>query len=269
MQLIFCCVGRSFLLLPRVFACSSLFQSPQSLCRRSVQATDKLPPVTQLISQRAATEGAWNSGTFSTNRSHKTTRVLSFKTTLSYQAFHLLRSWVPIKTWIQLGWASLMEICNDSDQPVCVCRWLTVSFLLSSLKDKHITMQILLKCKYHIYMLDPQLHICINMAGNEGGKAPCADVLTIKLALMISLPSGHRPDRKGVKPPPNPQIEQHVFSSRHLNWPTKSCNIHVTVQTLKSTFNHFRKLFKEWGLHNRADIVRQGFRTKWAWRERS
>lgn len=43
-------------------------------------------------------------------------------------------------------------------------------FGLSSLKVKHKPMQILSKCKYDIYMMDPQRHIRTNRADTEGGK---------------------------------------------------------------------------------------------------
>lgn len=63
-------------------------------------------------------------------------------------------------------------------------------------------MQISSKCKYYIYMLDAQLNISIKITGAEERKtnrkpkttnsSVPLSVLTVTLALMISLPSGHR-----------------------------------------------------------------------------
>lgn len=67
---------------------------------------------------------------------------------------------------------------------------------VSSLQVKHKPMQILSKCKYHIYMLER--HIRMNRADTEGGKLPgntrlhlSPSLLTIRLVLVISRPSGH------------------------------------------------------------------------------
>lgn len=107
-------------------------------------------------------------------------------------------------TWTSV---SFMEICTDSDLPVCVCCWLAGSFLLGSpTKDKHIK-----PCKYRrdanitFTWMDPPLDICINITGTEGEKKKkkqqetqdsrthlSVSELTVKLTLMISLPSGHR-----------------------------------------------------------------------------
>ena len=58
-----------------------------------------------------------------------------------------------------------MEICNDSDLP----GFAAANFPLSGPKDKHVTMQILLKGKYYIYILEPQPDISITETGE--GKA--------------------------------------------------------------------------------------------------
>lgn len=115
---------------------------------------------------------------------------------------------------------------------ICLAR-----FPLSTTKDKHITMQISLKCKYHIYMLDLQLPIRVNITGAEGEKPPGKEthlsLLSLKLTLMSSLPSGHRRGgRAGT-------------SSETVN-STNCLFLHLQkLEHAKSTNNHFRKLFKE------------------------
>lgn len=63
--------------------------------------------------------------------------------------------------------------------------------------------------KYHIYMPDPLLHIRVNRADTEGGKLPgntrihlSPSLLTIRLVLMISRPSGHS-GQEGREPQQN------------------------------------------------------------------
>lgn len=105
----------------------------------------------------AAAEGAWNSGTFSTNRSRGLTkrRGCPVNKNSSCQAFRPWQSSPPSQTWPSvscgnLNWFRSARVC------------LLPSFLLGSRGEINAwPMQISLKCKCHISMLGPRLHICI------------------------------------------------------------------------------------------------------------
>lgn len=167
MCLIFCCLGNSFCYFHMHLHASSSFQSRQSLQEVTAGDTETSSCYTS-ISQAACCccRGSLKLRDFLnkqvetlTKRQHRH-HAQHIKLSVWYsQAFSLKRG----SNW---------DDWKDSDVAVCVCCRLPASFLLSSLRDKHTTMQIWPKCKYHIYMLDPQLHICINITVGEGGKPP-------------------------------------------------------------------------------------------------